>query len=110
MQYINHHPTARLWIVTGLTGMVLLAGILLDEGHAGPFSTPLNTEVMPIQKLTVEQSHKYSRISGKMLEKKSTPWDQKKDGIKQNSVRKQEPGKKRLGLALFFLGALAGKS
>ena len=110
MKRINHHPTARLWTVSGLAGMVLLGGILIGEGHAGPFSTPLNTEVMPIQKLTLEQSHKHSRVSGKKLERQSTPWAQNERGITQKSARKQEPWKKRLGLALFFLGTLAGKS
>ena len=38
MKPILQNPTARLWCLSGLTGMVLMAGVLLEEGQARTYS------------------------------------------------------------------------
>jgi hypothetical protein len=110
MKHIFHHPTARLWAVSGLTGMVLLAGILLDEGQAGTMTTPPIIEGTQIQNQTLQKIHKDSIDLVKKSERDSGPMNARKEGRHQDSVNKQEPAKKKLGLALLFLGVLAEKS
>ena len=110
MNHLYPQPRARLWTICGLAVMILLAGILLEEGYAGPFSTPLTTEGIPIQKPTLEENHKNPMVTGKMLERKSHPWRPREDENDQIAAQKPEPEKKRLGLALLFLGVLAEKS
>ena len=94
-------------MVSGLAVMVLLADILDEKAQADSFTTPLTTEIVASQKATFEQIHKKFRDARKGLKRTLNPWNQKEGGINQNVVKKQEPGKERLGLALLFLGVLA---
>ncbi len=110
MKHIFHHPTARLWAVSGLTGMVLLAGILLDEGQAGTMTTPPIIEGTQIQNQNLQEIPKNSIVPVKKSERESGPMNAREEGRPQDSVKKQEPAKKKLGLALLFLGVLAEKS
>lgn len=110
MKHRLRYSTARLWALKGLLGLVFIGGVLLDEGQAGTFSTPQAIEVSQIQIPNHPQIHKNASALVKNYEIESTPIRPREKERHQDSFHKQEPAKKKLGLALLFLGVLAEKS
>jgi hypothetical protein len=107
MKQILQNPTARVWFLSGLTGMVLIAGLLLEEGQARTY-TPSPT-IAPLQ---VNQQNQQTNLSdtinpGKSQALKSSREQKDKNPATHKQVADKQPAKKRMGLAILFLGILA---
>ena len=63
MKKILQNPKARVWFLSGLTGMVLIAGLLLEEGQARTY-TPSITAPLQVNKQNL-QTHLSERIKPK---------------------------------------------
>ena len=108
MKTILQNPSTRIWFLSGLTGMVLMAGLLLGEGQArtyppSPTHAPLSVTIMdhPIgssQAITLKRSEINKAISEQKPHQKTMG--------KRLGVNVPEK-KKRMGLAMLFLGILA---
>jgi hypothetical protein len=110
MRQILHHPTARLWCLVGLTAMALSAAVFLREGQARTLTTP-----PPIQSVKVQATHSpeiASKVypSEKNLAFQSTNLQHHPEVVAQEMGNEEKTNKKRLGLAILFLGVLAEKS
>ena len=107
MKQILQNPTARVWFLSGLTGMVLIAGLLLEEGQARTY-TPSPT-IAPLQ---VNKQNLQTNLSDMINPDKSQALESNRGQKAKNpATHKQtadkQPAKKRMGLAILFLGILA---
>jgi len=110
MKQILQHPTTRLWCLVGLTGMALSAAIFLGEGQARTLTTP-----PPVQSIKVQNTYPTGTVSkASPLEKNqvspSTKPTHHPGAATQEMDNEEKSNKKRLGLAILFLGMLAEKS
>lgn len=110
MKHLLHHPTARLWCLVGLTGIVLSATVLLDEGQARTLTTP-----PPMQSVKAQDPHATGIVSkadpsGKNRVAQSTNLTHHPEVVAQEMANEEKPNKKKFGLAILFLGMLAEKS
>ncbi|MDH4192681.1 MAG: hypothetical protein OEY80_04760 [Nitrospirota bacterium] len=110
MKQILQHPTTRLWCLVGLTGMALSAAIFLGEGQARTLTTP-----PPIESVRAQDTYSTRTLSkSSLLEKNqispTTKPSHHPEAVTQEMNNEEQPKKKRLGLAILFLGMLAEKS
>ncbi|MEX0829469.1 MAG: hypothetical protein WD032_04440 [Nitrospirales bacterium] len=109
MKTILQESTTRIWGLSGLTGLVLMAGVLLEEGQARTYSpTP---EHSSIQTGSLNRHAPHSE-STKIVNRDSrnTSLEEKTNGPAiQKEGTDKNPAKKRMGLAILFLGILAEK-
>ena len=107
MKQILQNPTARLWCLSGLTGMVLMAGVLLEEGQARTYSPSPDIASLQIHELSLH-THLSDRINpGKSQPLKSSREQKAKNPTAHKQVEDKQPAKKRMGLAILLLGVLA---
>ncbi len=108
MKPLLQDSTPKTWFLSGLTIMMLMAGVLLEEGQARTYSASTGHSSVQTQRLS--RPLPSSLESGKAIkratlrassERKPTKPSIQKEGTDQN------PGKKRMGLAILFLGILA---
>ncbi|MDH3503319.1 MAG: hypothetical protein OEM58_02175 [Nitrospirota bacterium] len=110
MEQIRQQPTTRSWRLLGLTGMVLSVALLLNEGQARTLPIP-----SPVQSIKVQSNHHTEMASTvRPLENnrgsQSTKLAQHPEVGTQEMNNQEKPHKKKLGLAILFLGMLAEKS
>ena len=108
MKTFLHDPAIRIWGLSGLTGMVLMAGVLLEEGQARTYSPSPENSSIQTSRLNVH-THSFGSIitqesSGKnvVTEQKTLALATEKEVSNKNLAKK-----KRMGLAILFLGILA---
>lgn len=104
MQQILQNPTTRLWCLSGLTGLALMVGVLLGESQARTSASSPAVPSMQANKLNLHTQPSKSIDSEKSQSLKSI-WSEERensDALKQES--KKHPAKKRMGLAILFLG------
>ncbi len=107
MKQILQNPTARVWCLSGLTGMILLAGLLLGEGQARTYTPSPVIAPLQINKQNL-QTHLSETINpGKSRPLKSNREQKTIDPATHKQVPDKQPAKKRMGLAILFLGILA---
>ncbi len=108
MNTIHQNPTTKVWCLSGLTCMVLLAGVLLDEGQARTHPSSQENSTTQAGRL---HSHIQSPDSTKVVKIESRPiFSSRKNNnpVIQNERTDKNPAKKkRMGLAILFLGILA---
>lgn len=108
MKTILQDSTSRIWCLSGLTAMVLMAGILLEEGQARTYSpSPVNSTIQT-SRLDVYMPSSESMITQespaiKVGSEQKTPVL----AIEKEMADKNPAKKKRMGLAILFLGILA---
>lgn len=110
MNTILQESTTRIWCLSGLTGLVLMAGVLLEEGQARTYSP--SPEHSSIQTSRLNR-HAPSSESTKILkpDPRNTSLEEKTNGpAYQKEGADKNPTKKRMGLAILFLGILAEES
>lgn len=110
MKQILQHPTARLWCLVGLTGMALSAIFFLGEGQARTITTP-----PPVQSIRVQDTYPTGTASKASPSEKnqippSTKPTHQPEAVSQEMDHEEQSHRKRLGLAILFLGVLAEKS
>jgi hypothetical protein len=106
MKKILQNPKARVWFLSGLTGMVLIAGLLLEEGQARTYTPSI---IAPLQ---VSKQNLQTHLSETINPQKSQALESSLEQETRNpATHKQapdkQPAKKRMGLAILFLGILA---
>jgi hypothetical protein len=104
------HPTTWLWYFLGLTGMALVATIFLEDGYARTLTTP-----PLIQSVKVQDTHSMEMASKacplpKNGRLRSMLLNSHPEKVGQEMDHEEKPNKKKLGLAIIFLGVLAEKS
>ena len=110
MKHILQNPTVRLWCLSGLTGMVLMAGAMLKESQAHTYSPSPVIASLQVTKPNL-QTHSSESINAGQSSTPESNWKQKaKIPAPQEHVKAKKSAKKRMGLAIFFLGILAEKS
>jgi hypothetical protein len=96
--------------LTGLTGMILSAVFLLNEGNASRLTTPPQ-----IQSIGVKDTHSIM-IGSKTVRKENSPVSPSFMSTHhlidptQESENEEKPNKKKFGWAILFLGVMAEKS
>ena len=107
MNTILQDSTARSWCLSGLTVIVLMAGVLLEEGQARTYSpSPENSSIQTSRLNRHAQSSESSKPV--TLEPLHRSLEHKTSGpIIQKEEKDKNLGKKRMGLAILFLGILA---
>lgn len=104
------YPTTWLWCFLGLTGMALVATILLEDGYARTLTTPPLIQSVKIQDAhSTEIGSKACPLpqNGRLRSMLLNPHPER---IGQELDNEERPNKKKLGLAIIFLGVLAEKS
>ncbi|UCH91649.1 MAG: hypothetical protein JSU60_02790 [Nitrospirota bacterium] len=109
MKKILQNPKARVWFLSGLTGMVLIAGLLLEEGQARTY-TPSIIAPLHVNKQNL-QTHLSETINPQKSQALQSSLKQETRNPATHTTHKQapdkQPAKKRMGLAILFLGILA---
>jgi len=107
MNPILQNSTARIWGLSGLTLMVFMAGILLDEGQARTYSPSPGNSSTQTHRLShrLQSSDSMKRVKVESIQSSSKRTTTK--SLIQKEGTDQTPGKKRMGLAILFLGILA---
>ncbi len=107
MKTILQNAKARFWCLSGLTGMVLMAGLLLEEGQARTYTpSPVPTSIS-VSQVKLETDSLES-MNTKALQKDQSKGNKKiQDLTDQEQRADKKPAKKRMGLAILFLGILA---
>ena len=107
MKTILQNSDIKTWCYRGLAGLTIMAGVFLEDGLARTYSPfPANSlaQVMPLNPLT-------NLPSSKTIKKTESPTNISKQiaiiPSNNNHLIAKEPAKKRMGLAIIFLGALA---
>jgi hypothetical protein len=107
MKQILQNPTARVWFLSGLTGMVLIAGLLLEEGQARIYTPSPTIAPLQVNKQNLQTNLSDTISPGKSQPLKSNREQKAKNPATHNQVADKQPAKKRMGLAILFLGILA---
>jgi hypothetical protein len=107
MKQILQNPTARVWCLSGLTGMILLAGLLLGEGQARTYTPSPIIAPLQVNKQNLQTHLSETINTGKSRSLKSSREQKVKDPVTHKQVSDKQPAKKRMGLAILFLGILA---
>jgi len=107
MKQILQNPTAKLWFLSGLTGMVLMAGLLLEEGQARTYPPSPDIASLQINELNLNTPSSESLNAGKSQTLKTSREQKVKDSVTHVQGTDKNPAKKRMGLAILFLGILA---
>lgn len=107
MKLILQISTARLWCLYGLTGMVLMAGVLLEEGQARTYSPSRDIASLQFKKLNLTIHSVETTDAGKSQPLKSSRERKVKDPATHKQVADKNPTKKMMGLGILFLGILA---
>lgn len=107
MNTILQDSTTRSWCLSGLTVMVLMAGVLLEEGQARTYlPSPENSSIQTSRLNRHAQSSESTKTV--KLEPLNTSLEQKANSpIFQKEGTNKNPEKKKMGLAILFLGILA---
>ena len=109
MKLMLQNPTVRLWCLSGLTGMVLMAGTLLEDSQARTYtSSPIHTSLQA-SKLNLHMHSPETVIAGKLHTLKSGREHTPEISDIHKLVADKKPAKKRMGLAILFLRILAEK-
>ena len=107
MKQILQNPTARIWCLSGLTGIVLMAGLLLEEGQARTYTPSPMIAPLQVNKQNL-QTHLTETINPEESQPLiSTREQTTKNPVTHKQVADKQPAKKRMGLAILFLGLLA---
>jgi hypothetical protein len=107
MKQILQNPTARVWFLSGLTGMVLIAGLLLEEGQARTYTPSPTIAPLQVNKQNLQTNLSDTIYPGKSQSLKSSRGQKAKNPATNKQVADKKPAKKRMGLAILFLGILA---
>ena len=109
MQTIFQNPTARIWFLSVLTGMVLLTGLLLGEGKARTYSPSLVDSSIPVLNKMDRPAHLSQPMPIKKVEIRNAALGKHVNSARQKDIADAKPAKKRMGLAMLFLGILGEK-
>ena len=107
MKQILQNPTARVWCLSGLTGMVLMAGLLLEEGQARTYTPSPTIAPLQVNKQNLQTQLSDTINPGKSQSLQSSREQKTKDPATHIRAEDKQPAKKRMGLAILFLGILA---
>lgn len=110
MKHLLHYPTAKLWCLVGITGIVLAATVFLDEGQARTQTTPPPLPSVKAQDLHTTAIASKPDPPGRNRVAQSTNLTYHPEVIAQEMANEEKPNKKKFGLAILFLGMLAEKS
>jgi len=110
MEQIRHQPTTRSWRLLGLTGLALSVALFLNEGQARTLPIP-----PPMKSVTVQNTHTFEMASKVQPAEKNhafqlTKLTQRPEVGTREMEHEDKTQKKKLGLAILFLGMLAEKS
>lgn len=87
--------------------MILGAGVLIEEGQARTYSPSLDRASLQVKELNLTTPSVEATLVQKPQLLKSSQGQKVKDSAIQGLVGDKKPGKKRMGLAILFLGILA---
>lgn len=110
MKQVLHHPTARRWCLVGLTGIALSGAVFFGEGQARTLTTPPPIQSAKIQGALSSGAATKIFPGEKHRESQSTNLTRHPEVVAQEMDNDDKSNKKRLGLAILFLGVLAEKS
>jgi hypothetical protein len=108
MKKILQNPTARVWFLSGLTGMVLITGLLLGEGQARTYTPSPIIAPLQVNKQNLQTHLPAETINPEKSQALKSSREQKIiDPTIHKQVEDKQPAKKKMGLAILFLGILA---
>jgi hypothetical protein len=110
MKHLLHYPTAKLWCLVSIIGIVLAATVFLDEGQARTQTTPPPLPSVKAQDLHPTGIASKPNPQGKNRVARSTNLTYHPEVVAQEMANEENPNKKKFGLAILFLGLLAEKS
>jgi len=109
MKSILHDTITRNWSLSGLIGLILIGCVLLEEGQARTYSPPAVNQSLETTTLNPRQTSSESLMTGHLSGGKASREEKAKvPALKK--VEDKNPEKKRMGLAILFLGILAEES
>ncbi len=104
------HSSIKLWCLVGLSGVSLSAALLLGEGQARTLTTASPHPSIRIHDSLASDSGYKKSHSGKNHDRQPEGIISSTGPGLQEMENDEKPNKKRLGLAILFLGVLAEKS
>ena len=110
MKQVLHHPTARRCCLVGLTGIALSAAVFFGEGQARTLATSPPIQSVKIQGPLSSAAATKTYPGEKHRESAATNHARQAEVVAQEMDNDDKSSKKRLGLAIIFLGVLAEKS
>jgi hypothetical protein len=110
MKQVLHHPTVRRWCLVGLTGIALSAAVFWGDGQARTLTSPPPIQSAKIQSALSSGAATKTYPGEKHRESQSTSLTRHPEMVAQEMDNDDKSSKKRLGLAIIFLGVLAEKS
>ena len=87
-----------------------MAGVLLEEGQARPYSPSPDVASLQINELNLHTPSSETINAGKSQTLKTSREQKVKDPVTHVQVTDKNLAKKRMGLAMLFLGILTEKS
>jgi hypothetical protein len=107
MKYLQRNPTVRLWCLSGLTGMVLVAGVIFEEGQARVYSPSSVSVSVKSHTLITQTPASHPIKTGKASTLRSAWKQPSKASEAHDPGNDKKLEKKRMGLAMLFMGLLA---
>ena len=105
MKQILQNPTARLWCLSGLTGMVLMAGVLLDEGQARTYSPSPDIASIQINELNLHTPSSETEQCREIADTQNKPRTESQRSCHSQAGGRQTTSKKKNGPRHLILGA-----
>lgn len=110
MEQIRQQPTTKTWRLLGLTGLVLSVGFFLNEGHARELPMPSPSHPLNFHSTHPTNMTSKAHPSEKNRTSQPTKFTNHNEAGSKERDHEDKTQKKRLGLAILFLGTLAEKS
>ena len=110
MEQIRHQPTTRSWRLLGLTGLALSVALFLNEGQARTLPIPPHIQTVTGQNTPIPEMGSKVQPVEKNHASQLTKITERPEVGTQEMEHEDKSQKKKLGLAILFLGMLAEKS
>ena len=109
MNTTQREPRSNVFCLTGiLASLLLMTGLLTDgNAHTTSFTTVLHSTVFHEYRQHADSASQMAEPQKKEHVKPAHKSRSHKDDLLQDQEKDAQPGKKRMGLALLFLGILA---
>ncbi len=110
MKRILQDSRTSMWCLSGLTVMVLMAGVLLEVGQAYTNSSSPVVASFHDHPITLHSHSSTPSNTKKSLSLLSKEKKKAEDPVHHHQVSTKSTAKKRMGFAMIFLGILAEKN
>jgi hypothetical protein len=110
MEQIRQQPNTRSWRLLGLTGLAISVALFLNEGQARTLPISSHIQAITVQSPHITERTSRVRPSEKIPASQSTKLPQRPEVGTQQMDNEDNTHRKKLGLAILFLGMLAEES